>query len=133
MMITETCSPPVLQQPEREAMTTFAGFKITVVHEDSEHLRDAVRHVVSHRGVQPCQTPSGVRCERLLGCCFGKDLQGNRVASFVVQPLLETCLVVHEIVIRSSGSRSKKSPPLTQRPVEDLMVGVPSFNRFVEL
>ena len=39
------------------------------------------------------------RCERLLGCCFGEDLQGNRVASFVVQPLLETCLVVHEIVV----------------------------------
>ena len=99
MAITETIRPPVPQQLEREVVTIFAGLKVTVVHQDIEHVRDATVYVVSHRGVQLCQGPSGFRGEHPLGSCFSEDFHGYRVAFFVVQPLFETCLVVDEIVV----------------------------------
>ena len=97
-MVAEACRPPVLQQPRWKSEPVVAGFEIAVVHQNLEDVGDTTWRIVDDRCVQPFEAASYLRCKPPPGGGFGQDLHRDRVA-FVFQPLLEACLVVHEVVL----------------------------------
>ena len=97
-MIAETSRPPVPQQAGRKAKTILAGFEIAVVRQDFEHICNTPLCIIDHYGIFVRElSPSSSR-KRPLRRRFGENLHGDGVAR-VVQPVLETCLVVHKVVL----------------------------------